>query len=94
MPVPPIVRHPSKRSQPESIHTLQSIHTTPSPTGNSRVQSALPSPTTATEALPRWNHPRSNMFRVFATFWSFLVMGANDAAYGVCKPTVIIQKGH
>lgn len=34
-------------------------------------------------ALEKWNHPRINMFRLFATLWSFLVMGANDAAYGV-----------
>jgi hypothetical protein len=51
--------------------------------GEDNVGGGLPSPTTATEVLQRWNHPRSNMFRVFATFWSLLVMGANDAAYGV-----------
>ncbi|PKY00234.1 MFS general substrate transporter [Aspergillus campestris IBT 28561] len=36
--------------------------------------------------LPRWNHPRSNIFRVFTTLWVFLVMGANDAAYGALLP--------
>lgn len=34
-------------------------------------------------ALEKWNTPRINIFRSFATWWSFLVMGANDAAYGV-----------
>lgn len=34
-------------------------------------------------ALEKWNHPRINVYRSFATFWSFLVMGSNDAAYGV-----------
>ncbi|KNG90674.1 MFS transporter [Aspergillus nomiae NRRL 13137] len=34
----------------------------------------------------RWNHPRSNIFKTAATFWSFLVMGANDAAYGPLIP--------
>lgn len=34
-------------------------------------------------ALEKWNHPRVNIYRSLATFWSFLVMGANDAAYGV-----------
>lgn len=34
-------------------------------------------------ALEKWNQPRINAYRSFATFWSFLVMGANDAAYGV-----------
>lgn len=33
--------------------------------------------------LEKWNQPRVNIHRTFATFWSFLVMGANDAAYGV-----------
>lgn len=34
-------------------------------------------------ALEKWNYPRVNIYRSLATFWSFLVMGANDAAYGV-----------
>lgn len=34
-------------------------------------------------ALERWNSPPINTYRTFATLWSFLVMGANDAAYGV-----------
>lgn len=33
--------------------------------------------------LEKWNQPRVNIHRTLATFWSFLVMGANDAAYGV-----------
>lgn len=37
----------------------------------------------AFSALEKWNSPRINMYRSFSTFWSFLVMGANDAAYGV-----------
>ena len=44
---------------------------------------SLPSPSVAFEELPRWNYPKINMYRTFATFWSFIVMGANDAAYGV-----------
>lgn len=35
------------------------------------------------QALEKWNLPRINIYRSFATWWSFLVMGANDAAYGV-----------
>lgn len=44
----------------------------------------LPSPTTAADTLDRWNHPRSHLVRTLSTFWAFLVMGANDAAIGVC----------
>ncbi|CAG7957063.1 unnamed protein product [Penicillium salamii] len=34
----------------------------------------------------QWNHPRSNILKTLATFWSFLVMGANDSAYGPLLP--------
>lgn len=51
----------------------------------------LPSPTTqAAQRLERWNHPRSNFFRTAAAFWSFVVMGSNDAAYGALIPYVCL----
>ncbi|KKA25033.1 MFS transporter [Rasamsonia emersonii CBS 393.64] len=34
-------------------------------------------------ALEKWNAPSRNIPRTLATFWSFLIMGANDAAYGL-----------
>ncbi|ELQ32839.1 hypothetical protein OOU_Y34scaffold01028g8 [Pyricularia oryzae Y34] len=46
----------------------------------------LPHPTTTTEVLQRWNHPRSNIARLAAAFWAFIVAGANDAAYGPLIP--------
>ncbi|KAH9907233.1 MFS general substrate transporter [Xylariomycetidae sp. FL2044] len=46
----------------------------------------LPPPITATDAVQRWNYPRSNIPKVAACFWSFVVMGANDAAYGPLIP--------
>ncbi|KAJ5953559.1 hypothetical protein N7454_000455 [Penicillium verhagenii] len=36
--------------------------------------------------LEKWNSPRINIYRSFSTFWTFLVMGANDAAYGALIP--------
>jgi hypothetical protein len=49
----------------------------------------LPSPTTqAAEKLERWNSPRTNLYRSGAAFWSFVVMGSNDAAYGALIPYV------
>jgi hypothetical protein len=49
----------------------------------------LPSPTThPTVKAERWNHPRSNFFKTSAAFWSFVVMGSNDAAYGALIPYV------
>lgn len=48
----------------------------------------LPSPTThnTSPVLQRWNHPRINIFRCLATFWDFIILGANDAAYGALIP--------
>jgi hypothetical protein len=40
-------------------------------------------PTEAVEALQRWNSSRIQMWRVFATFWAFFVVGMNDGSYGV-----------
>ncbi|KAI0973503.1 major facilitator superfamily domain-containing protein [Xylaria arbuscula] len=40
-------------------------------------------PTDAIEVKERWNYPRANTPRIAACFYSFLVMGANDAAYGL-----------
>lgn len=37
-------------------------------------------------ALQRWNTPRINTFRYLSTLFSFVVMGMNDGAYGVCYP--------
>ncbi|KAJ9613363.1 hypothetical protein H2200_003305 [Cladophialophora chaetospira] len=47
---------------------------------------ALPSPTTATVQLQKWNSPRINMSRCLATFYSFIILGANDGAYGALIP--------
>src|SRR4051812_44881602 len=44
--------------------------------------SSLPAPTTVSHTVERWNQSRSHVFRVLAAFWSLLVMGMNDAAYG------------
>ena len=32
---------------------------------------------------PPWNASATSIARVLSCFWSFIVMGANDAAYGV-----------
>lgn len=41
-----------------------------------------------------WNVPRSNIGRVAACFWSLLMLGFFDAAYGVCdQASVCIESG-
>lgn len=41
------------------------------------------SPDTESSNLEQWNKPRINTYRYLATIYSFIVMGMNDAAYGV-----------
>ncbi|KAK1494076.1 MFS transporter [Colletotrichum cuscutae] len=55
---------------------------------NTDATGGLPAPTTTAEVVQRWNHPRSNLFRVLSCFFSLLVSGANDAAYGALIPYV------
>lgn len=82
--------------QPEGIE-LSQIHHKPvdkkaswpqdgaakAPTPPDQDELELPPPSTATYVPERWNYPRSNIPKVIACNWSFVVMGANDAAYGV-----------
>lgn len=44
---------------------------------------SLPSPTTSSDVVQRWNYPKHNIARTAVIFWSFVVFGMNDAAYGV-----------
>ena len=74
-------------SHPRSIHSL-SIQENRKSKSNNDTNESLPSPITAVERLQKWNRPRVNLFRSFAAFWAFTVMGMNDAAYGVCAMTL------
>ncbi|RYP91584.1 hypothetical protein DL770_002298 [Monosporascus sp. CRB-9-2] len=40
------------------------------------------------EPVQRWNESATVLFRVLSTFWSFFLMGANDAAYGAILPSL------
>jgi hypothetical protein len=59
-----------------------------SPKDGERRDFDLPAPSTAVSQVKQWNSPRINMWRVFATFYSFIILGMNDAAYGVSAPRV------
>lgn len=89
-------------AKPPDAKVAGSLHSNHSTTGGLRLSDTkgaqssdpvenLPSPTTqAAQKLERWNHPRSNFFRTAAAFWSFVVMGSNDAAYGALIPYVCL----
>lgn len=51
--------------------------------------STVPEETPSYKPLEIWNHPRSNVLKTLATFWSFLIMGASDAAYGVSSLLIL-----
>jgi hypothetical protein len=56
------------------------------PTGITASKERVESPVTqedSSEPLEQWNKPRINLYRYFATLYSFIVMGMNDSAYGV-----------
>ncbi|ORY15599.1 major facilitator superfamily domain-containing protein [Clohesyomyces aquaticus] len=84
-----LLKIPSKAYQPHQTRSSLSIQQARSlqeeSQNDDRVEN-LPSPTTASERLEVWNHPRINLYRTLAAFWSFVVMGSNDAAYGALIP--------
>lgn len=41
------------------------------------------------EVQQRWNQPISNVWKLAATFYSFIAFGMNDACYGVCDTMYI-----
>jgi hypothetical protein len=67
------------------LHTLPTSNSPEQKTNPVDLQDATP-PNTAVEVQQKWNSPRINMLRVFATFWSFFVVGMNDGSYGVTPP--------
>jgi hypothetical protein len=69
------------------LNTVSSRHKHPdSSTWGNREHSGdvpndLPPPSTAVQALQSWNQPRSNKWRVFATFFAFILFGLNDSVW-------------
>lgn len=53
--------------------------------GGPEWSNSLAAPPHAVSALPTWNQNKANVFKTLSTFVSFLIMGANDAAYGVSR---------
>jgi hypothetical protein len=75
--------------KPQDAKTAPSLKISDRRSLNDDPVETLPSPTTqAAEKLERWNQSSTNVYRTFAAFWSFVVMGSNDAAYGALIPYV------
>lgn len=71
---------------------LQPIGQTPSNqtciTKNNDPVEFLPQPSTTVNVVERWNQSKVNIARTGATIFAFMLVGANDAAYGVLIPYV------
>lgn len=51
----------------------------------SRAEVELEGPVTE-KTHEQWNNPKINIYRVLSANFSFIILGMNDAAYGVCTP--------
>lgn len=77
--------HPSDTVELRDPHALlrgDLLHIDYSRTNGQVGGSEIP-PQHAVSALPAWNQNKSNVFKTLSTFVAFIIMGANDAAYGV-----------
>ena len=80
-----ITAPPSKNLQNEDNGDTYSLNR-PIGSPNRRLSEAnesLTRPNSFSEQVQRWNSPRINVYRLFAAFWGFIIMGANDAVIGV-----------
>jgi fucose permease len=66
------------------LGSKRTVYTSPEAPTPSSINSDPPDH--AVSALERWNGSRSNICKTIATFIGFIVMGANDAAYGAILP--------
>jgi hypothetical protein len=68
---------PEKRFPAESSKRLGHAHVDSDDDREQHDQNEiLPSPTVASHEAPeRWNSPKANLWRTFAAFWGFAIMG-------------------
>lgn len=78
------------RAQEGELYQLQDVSNylgTQTPSEHSTIPGSEPVPPEgAVSALERWNQSKTNIFKIISTFFGFVVMGANDAAYGALIP--------
>ncbi|KAF7556896.1 hypothetical protein G7046_g6182 [Stylonectria norvegica] len=72
-----------KRSFPAQPRVLERTSQSSSSRVLAEAGGAEPNATPEVEVTQKWNEPSINKYRMGAAFWSLLVMGANDAAYGL-----------
>lgn len=78
---------------PAPIKKNSAVHDDPfAGDGQRLVDECATPPDHAVAVKQRWNNPRGNIFRVGACFWCFLVMGANDAAYGASISPITLSR--
>ena len=71
-------------SQKKNVSDLKSSRRSSDPeNAEAEAEAEAVPPLDATPALESWNLPPENKYRVFAAFWSFMIIGMNDGSYGV-----------
>ena len=77
--VDPLVAH--EKEKENIISAIDNGQTCPVESGvDTREEDESPG---TPEVLEQWNNPRINLYRYLATIYSFIILGMNDAAYGV-----------
>lgn len=79
----PIEPAPSNQDTKEPQRTIRPDRSSGSASLLGENGGSEPCPTPAIAAAERWNESPQNMSRLAAAFFCFMVMGANDSAYGV-----------
>ena len=79
--------HPADAVELRVPHGLLQSESDQNPfsSANNRFGESEVPPQHAVSALPAWNQSKANVSKTLSTFVAFVIMGANDAAYGVSE---------
>lgn len=72
---------PSNQEKTPVNFSSEATHEAKSPVDDTKEQ--VEAPIIENDEREQWNNPRINMYRYLSTIFAFIVMGMNDAAYGV-----------
>ncbi|QVM12955.1 hypothetical protein D8B26_007572 [Coccidioides posadasii str. Silveira] len=76
---------PSRAGTMPNVNAIESEPKAPSDNPTLSVED-LAAPPTAATIQPTWKHPKTNIWRFISCNYSFIILGANDAAYGAIIP--------
>ena len=93
LPPPVVAAAPGPTRSKDPFHAGETVELSPiksaqrgSKIDEVDIRDELPPPSTAVDALERWNSPKKNMYCIFGTYLSFFILGMNDASPGPLIP--------